>query len=511
MTSPNRYAGSLLALSIAALIALPSSAAERVTLTTPDAAASARSASLAASPSALARMIDLDPGTSLRPLSTRLRADGMRHQRLQQVHRGVPVFGEHIIMTTTANGALDHLSGTAVRAISADMPSVVPKLDADQAAAIAIGALPVPLAADAEVQNERRELTVHLDAQGTARLAWIVDFFADGEHQRPTRPITVVDARTGAVLEHWEALATAREGTGPGGNAKTGQMTYGVDAPFLDVQRNGADCSLQTANVLTYNLNHGTRRPDNPHAFTCPQNTVKAINGAYSPLNDAHYFGGVVFDMYTQWLGTPPLTFPLRLLVHYGRNVENAYWSGGTMRFGDGGSRFYPLVSTDVTGHEVSHGFTEQNSGLIYNTAQSGGMNEAFSDMAGEAAEFFSRGKNDFLVGAEIFKASGALRYMENPTRDGRSIAHAKDFRDGMDNHFSSGVYNRAFFLLANRAGWDVRKAFVVFAAANRDYWTPRSTFNSGACGVKAAAVDLDYPTTDIDAAFAEVGVACNR
>lgn len=510
MTSSSRHPGSLLALSIAALVALPASAAERVTLTTAGAAASARSAALAASPSALVPMIDMDPGTSLRPLSTRLRADGMRHQRLQQVHRGVPVFGEHIIMTTTADGALHHLSGTAVRKIDADMPSVVPKLSADRAAAIAIGALPVPLAADANVQNERRELTVHLDAQGTARLAWIVDFFADGEHQRPTRPITVVDARTGAVIEQWEALATAREGTGPGGNAKTGQITYGVNAPFLDVQRNGATCSLQTANVLTYNLSQGMRQPDKPHAFTCPQNTFKAINGAYAPLNDAHHAGGVVFDMYMQWLGTPPLTSPLRLLVHYGRNVENAFWSGGSMRFGDGGSRYYPLVSTDVTGHEVSHGFTEQNSGLIYNSRQSGGMNEAFSDMAGEAAEFFSRGTNDFLVGAEIFKAGGALRYMEDPTRDGRSIAHAKDFRDGLDNHFSSGVYNRAFFLLANRAGWDVRKAFVVFAAANRDYWTPSSTFNSGACGVLAAAVDQGYPAIDVHAAFAQVGVACD-
>lgn len=510
MTSSSRYAVSFLALSIAALIALPSTAAQRVKLTTPD-AATARSASFAASPSALVPMIDLEPGTSLRPLSTNPRADGGRHERLQQVHQGVPVFGEHIIMTTTADGALRHLSGTAVRAISADMPSVVPKLDADQAAVIAMGALPSPLAADADIQDERRELMVYLDAQDTARLAWVVDFFADGEHQRPTRPVTVVDAHTGEILAQWDALTTAREGTGPGGNAKTGQITYGVNAPFLDVKRVGTVCSLENANVLTYNLNHRTLRPKKPHAFTCPQNTVKAINGAFSPLNDAHHFGNVVFDMYTQWLGTPPLTFPLRLLVHYGKNVENAFWNNGTMRFGDGGSRYHPLVSADITAHEVSHGFTEQNSGLIYNGQQSGGMNEAFSDIAGEAAEFFNTGKNDFLVGADIFKGAGALRYMEDPTRDGRSIAHARDFRAGMDNHFSSGVYNRAFFLLANRAGWDVKKAFVAFAVANRDYWTPGSTFNSGACGVEAAALDLGYPTGDVAAAFAEVGVACDR
>ena len=45
--------------------------------------------------------------------------------------------------------------------------------------------------------------------------------------------------------------------------------------------------------------------------------------------------------------------------------------------------RFYPLTGRDIIGHEAAHGFTEQNSGLIYQY-QSGGMNEAYSDMAGE-------------------------------------------------------------------------------------------------------------------------------
>ena len=73
------------------------------------------------------------------------------------------------------------------------------------------------------------------------------------------------------------------------------------------------------------------------------------------------------------------------------------------MTFGDGATRFYPLVSLDVSSHEVSHGFTEQNSGLIYR-GQSGGINEAFSDMAGEAAEAYFKEENDFLIGYSIFK-----------------------------------------------------------------------------------------------------------
>lgn len=74
------------------------------------------------------------------------------------------------------------------------------------------------------------------------------------------------------------------------------------------------------------------------------------------------------------------------------------------MNFGDGTSYFYPLTSLDVTSHEISHGHTEQNSGLQY-SAQSGGMNDAFSDMAGEAAEYFDRDQNDWLVGRRSSRA----------------------------------------------------------------------------------------------------------
>jgi vibriolysin len=176
------------------------------------------------------------------------------------------------------------------------------------------------------------------------------------------------------------------------------------------------------------------------------------------------------------------------------------------MTFGDGATTFYPLVSLDVAAHEVSHGFTEQNSGLVY-SGQSGGINEAFSDMAGEAAENYMKGSNDWLVGAQIFKGNGSLRYFEDPTRDGSSIGHASDYYDGIDVHHSSGVYNRAFYLLANTSGWNTRKAFEVFVLANRLYWGANTTYDQGACGVTKAATDLGYSLTDVAAAFTTVGV----
>jgi Zn-dependent metalloprotease len=183
--------------------------------------------------------------------------------------------------------------------------------------------------------------------------------------------------------------------------------------------------------------------------------------------------------------------------------------SGTALGSLSGASTFYPLVSLDVSAHEVSHGVTEQRSGLVY-SGESGGMNEAFSDRAGEAAENFMNGTNDWMVGEQIFKASGALRYMDLPSKDGRSIDDASQMTANLDVHYSSGVYNRAFYTLATTSGWSVKDAFTVMLRANSLYWTANATFSTGACGVESAAADLGFSAADVTTAFGVVGVQCN-
>jgi Zn-dependent metalloprotease len=301
----------------------------------------------------------------------------------------------------------------------------------------------------------------------------------------------------------------AQIGSGPGGNGKTGLYFYGREYDTLNVTSNATQCTMANNNVKTVNLYNGTSGTD-AFAYTkinsdCYQASDPA-NGAYSPLNDAHYFGSVVYAMYNAYLGQPPLTFQLSMRVHYGTNYENAFWDGLSMTFGDGASTFYPLVGIDVAAHEVSHGFTEQNSNLVYE-GESGGINEAFSDIAGEAAKDYFRGSADFLVGASVIKGSGFLRSMSNPTLDGNSIDNLADYHSGLDVHYSSGIYNKAFYLLATASGWNVQKAFTVFANANRYCWTPATGFVDGAQCVVDEAAELDWPVLDVVNAFAAVGI----
>lgn len=443
-----------------------------------------------------------------KPVKTIKLPNGKTKVRYQQYYRGIPVFNTSLVATSTTEGVSD-VYGQMAQNLTEDLTTLSPSIELKQAIDLAkqdytskqgvVGINP---------ENEKAVLMVELDANDKARLVYMVDFFDASES--PARPYFIIDATTGEVLRHWDGLAHAEEkGTGPGGNSKTSRYEYGQDFPGFIISKTGDTCTMSNAAVRTVNLN-GATSGNTTYDYYCPDatnyNDHKSVNGAYSPLNDAHYFGKVVFDMYQEWMNTSPLTFQLTMRVHYGSNYENAFWNGSSMTFGDGKSTFYPLVDINVSAHEVSHGFTEQNSGLVY-ANMSGGMNEAYSDIAGEAAEYYMKGSVDWVVGSDIFKGSGGLRYFDQPSRDGRSIDHADNYYDGLNVHYSSGVFIRAYYLLANKANWNVRKGFEVFTLANQLYWTANSTFDQGGCGVVKAAADMGYNTADVENAFSQVGV----
>jgi vibriolysin len=456
-----------------------------------------------------AELAGLDARSTLKLIKTNKDKNGAQHYRYQQVYNGIPVFGEQVVVGEDKAGAVRTLFGRRIDGLASEIPlNASTRVTGPQALSAAKTATLGKQLLARKVEREKSEKMIYVDGTGKAHVSYVVTFFADAPTGgSPTRPVVIVDAQTGKVLKQWDALAHAETGTGPGGNAKTGQYEYGTDFGYLNVTQSGTTCTFNNTNVKTINLNGGTSG-STAFSYTCPRNTVKTINGAYSPLNDAHYFGSVVFDMFNDYVGQAPLTFQLQMRVHYSNSYENAFWDGTGMTFGDGGSTFYPLVALDVSSHEIAHGYTEQNSNLTYD-GQSGGINEAFSDMAGEAAEYFKDGSNDFDVGAQIFKGTGALRYMDNPTADGSSIDNASDYYDGLDVHYSSGVYNKAFYKLATTSGWNTKTAFQAFAKANADYWTSSTDYDTGACGVETAAEDLGFDVADVTAAFATVGVSC--
>jgi Zn-dependent metalloprotease len=129
-----------------------------------------------------------------------------------------------------------------------------------------------------------------------------------------------------------------------------------------------------------------------------------------------------------------------------------------------------------VMGHELTHGVTEHEAGLIY-WKQAGALNEHISDVFGSLVKQYvdeeTAEEADWLIGEGIFtnNVQGvALRSMKAPGtayddpvlgKDPQP-AHMRDYLNTMqDNggvHINSGIPNKAFYLAAVEIGgsaWD--------------------------------------------------------
>ncbi|MYV56022.1 M4 family metallopeptidase, partial [Streptomyces sp. SID3212] len=127
------------------------------------------------------------------------------------------------------------------------------------------------------------------------------------------------------------------------------------------------------------------------------------------------------------------------------------------MTYGDGSGNANPLTSIDVAAHEMSHGLTAATAKLTY-SAESGGLNEATSDIFGTAVEFYSNTSTDpgdYLIGEKInINGNGTpLRYQDKPSKDGASKDAWSSTLKNLDVHYSSGPANHFFYLLAEGSG----------------------------------------------------------
>ncbi|SIN90169.1 M4 family metallopeptidase [Salinivibrio sp. ES.052] len=447
-------------------------------------------------------MMASTPALSFREQS-RLQIDNKTLVRKQQLHHGVPVYGYSVVENTAARGFAPSVDGDVVTGIEQDLGSTLPMINQQQAIAIAIAQGQTGQSNRHFHQTDANtDLLIWLDEQQTARLVYKIDYLASDNGQ-PSRPIKIIDAKSGDILDSWEGIAHLDAG-GPGGNQKSGRFNFGPNTQLGSFQVNRS-CQMDSPNVMTLNMDN-REWGGNLHQFNCPQNTYRQVNGAYAPMNDAQFFGQKVFDMYQDWLGIRPIRQKLTMRVHYGQGYGNAFWDGQQMTFGDGNRSMYPLTTWDVIAHEVSHGFTEQNSGLEYR-GMSGGMNESFSDVAAAALGQYVFGEFNWKMGEDVMKHSEAMRYFINPSQDGRSIGHVNRYYSGIDVHFSSGIFNKAFYHLATSEQWNIKKAFKAYATANQLYWRPNASFQQGAEGICEAAKALNYPAGAVSQAFAEVGI----
>jgi vibriolysin len=215
--------------------------------------------------------------------------------------------------------------------------------------------------------------------------------------------------------------------------------------------------------------------------------------------------------------------------VHYSTNYVNAYWNGTQMVYGDGDGVSASSLATDkdVTTHELTHAVTERTSNLTY-SGESGGLNESMSDTFAAICQSWentwSTAPEIWMIGEAVWTPAtqgDALRYMDDPAKDGTSLDFYGDY-SGQDVHYTSGISNLAFALLSkggshprakstlNVTGIGVQQAAQIWYRANTSLFTASTTFAQAKTYTEQAASQLGYAQSVIDsvtAAWQAVGV----
>lgn len=223
----------------------------------------------------------------------------------------------------------------------------------------------------------------------------------------------------------------------------------------------------------------------------------------------AHYNAGVAYEYFRTTFnrnsinGNGGTITSIINVRESGSDMDNAFWSGNTMYYGNGKDAFFPLAEAlDVAGHEMSHGVIQNTANLEY-MGQSGALNESIADIFGAMID-----RDDWKIGEEVSKPaafpSGTMRDMQNPNNGGNSLGdrgwqpkNMGEFvnlpntpeNDNGGVHINSGINNHAFYLMATEIGKNKAEQIIYRALGN--YLTRSSQFVDMRNAAEKAVVDL--------------------
>ena len=388
---------------------------------------------------------------------------GFSHKRFQLMVNNIPVFSGNFVLHIK-DGVVKSYNGYLYNEV--DVPSS-PVLSENSALTIALNRVgatvykwQLPIEEDFIKREQNNpsatffptgELVIvqvgNPSTSTTFRLCWKFDIYAQ---QPMSRQDVYIDATSGQVVKFTDKICHV-DATGTATTVYRGVRTITTD-------NTGSTYRLREAGrgngIRTYNMLRGTTY-GSAVDFTDADNNWNNVNpqlDQYAP--DAHWAAEKTYDYYMTHSrsSVDGAGLLLNLYVHYNVNYVNAFWDGTRMTFGDGDATYDPLVSLDITGHEVTHGLTQYTSNLDY-SYESGALNESFSDIFGAAVEYFADIPGaDWTIGEDI---GAAFRSMSNPNLYGQPDTYLGTnwYTGTADNggvHTNSGVQNYWYYLLIN-------------------------------------------------------------
>ncbi|MFB3133470.1 MAG: M4 family metallopeptidase, partial [Rhodothermales bacterium] len=392
---------------------------------------------------------------------------------------------------------------------------------------------PVPddVAAWLDIEEAQTELVLYPDPEQGLRLAYDVSL-----HPNLLEWYTyLVDARSGQILDRIARHCTLHYHPAASAPVRVSGLTLpepsasSARGAFFD--GSATDLNGQTQDLRVYQHDDGvfynvwdlpnlnlaaSDLPNEPNggAMTISANETDFdddVNLTHVTSNDntwddpasvsAHVNMNIVYTYYKDTHdrdaidGNDQLMISIIHVTDEGRPMDNAFWNGRFMAYGDGEQAFLPLAGgLDVAGHEITHGVIENTASLIYQS-QPGALNESFADVFGVLID-----PEDFLLGEDIIKpgVATALRDLLNPDNPqvlAQQPAHMRDFlnlsadEDNGGVHVNSGIPNRAAALIMQIIG--VEPTEQIYYRALTTYLTRNSQFGDARNALEQSAIDL--------------------
>lgn len=495
----------------------------------------------------------------------------------KQMHKGLDVVGAKLV-ARVHQGQLTTLANHLVTDLD-----ISPTPSIERAAAISLAAQDL---GQAQLNAEKIDL-VYLTWEGSQYLAWRVLF---PQQQQPVAQYQVwIDAHSGeviltenriesfarpshqpinpsqikafkptslptffsltAALNESESVELAGSAIGQGkgldGKLKKFKTYRNSNGHYLLHSRQGSNPALS---YYTYELDYSDEdlKPkllkDADNVWKDPA-AVDAYTKAMTTLNFYRSLGPL-----NAWYKESGLSQGVRSVVHV-RDIDipldNAYWNGQAMYYGDGSTIFYPLAgSLDIVAHELTHAVSDATTNLIY-CNESGALNESWSDVIAMLLSLKRGDAQPYLIAEDVMKIKTqhgmegryALRRMDDPafrsdqyanndfsldrlkkgedvwgqpasTSEQYVVRRCTSANDLGGVHINSGIVNRAAYLASQTLGHQVTNAVYYQALF---YLSSTSTFKDARAALKQAATDLyganSATVKQIESAFTTVGI----
>ncbi len=438
---------------------------------------------------------------------------GYSHLKYNQTINNIPIYGSEIIIHINNKGEAQIFNGKYVNASVVDnrisyiseskVIEIIDKYYDDNK--IKKSKFNIPFA-----QQNTIDTTYYINKNQLAILAFHVISYPN-----PIRRYEhFINAATGEILESIETTCSFAgpatiNATDLNGNSKTINSYFNGSKYYLrDVSKPMFNATTTSPSGYIETFNALNTSSDN---FEFEYITSNTNSWADAKSVSAHSNASISYDYYLKnhsrnsinGNGANIYSFINVADDSTGIGMDNAYWNGFAMYYGNGNKIFKPLAaSLDVAGHEMTHGVVQASANLEY-SGQSGALNESFADIFGALIDStnWTIGEGIILSTALKYYPSGSLRSLQDPHNGGKSISdnsfqpnNMKEFFYGnSDNygvHINSGIPNFAFYLLATSPIGKANAGKIYYRALN-NYLTKKSLFLDLRVAVIQAAKDL--------------------